>query len=280
MLPVRTTSIIYLAALVTGLSDPAAAQYRTGVPAVLAPEPVEIRDEVGDAMTAFKRWYAARRSPRILIFWNRELTDDILTRTRLREIEDGEEKSVDTTLFEETVAGPERVSSTTQDGLKHTRSERTSEDEIVTGGEFTGLERQAGWRMESAFVNAFFVAGARLIDRSAAVRLESGARAVGPDQNLQWIESRALSGKADLLIEVLPLEQPASPTGMMFRVKATRTSDGQVLAQFLSAAEAYMGEGDFAATAGDFEWVDPPRPTLDHVGGQLAIEAMRRLAAS
>ena len=67
---------------------------------------------------------------------------------------------------------------------------------------------------------------------------------------------------------------------MAFRIKVTRTSDGRVLTQFMSAGDAYMGEGSFEARSGDFEWVEPPKPTLEHIGAQLAIETMRRLSTS
>ncbi|MBX9746746.1 MAG: hypothetical protein K2X34_07580 [Hyphomonadaceae bacterium] len=232
-----------------------------------------------ETVQAFQSWNVARKKPRILVYWNRQLTDDILSKSRLREIDETTTEDGRTTLDKTTASGPESVRHVDDQGMSRKRTERWSEETQSTGGEYATMATLPSWRLESAFTNVFLSAGARLVDRNSALRTLSASTAVGPEQDLQRIEAKALSGRADYLVEVLPMEEKGSPTGMIFRVKVTRTADTQVIAQFLSAGEADTGPGAFTPGAsGDFEWTGPRAPTIDEIGLKLALDTLRRIA--
>ena len=81
--------LIVSVAIAAALASPAAAQYRQGQPEVRAPSAVADPDAPTDAaLNAFAAWYAAAGKPRLLFFWNRQLTDETTTRRTDKVIED------------------------------------------------------------------------------------------------------------------------------------------------------------------------------------------------
>lgn len=204
---------------------------------------------------SFGQWSRAHGSPRILLFWNRELGDD--TTTRYRDHTDGAVV---------TVARP---------GLAVTGYEETREAERTTGGKYTPMGRSRSSDYESGFINAFVRSGANVVDRNALMRKVSTREGQGDRSDQQYMESLALEQGVDYLVEVLP-DYHASPTGYMFTIKITHLPTSRVKAQFRTNGLPENGPSRLVARPGGYEREVENRNTPEHVAETLAADTMRR----
>ena len=230
---------------------------RAGMPAVnprrIAPDPDE---PLYRAFADFGAWARSAGSPRILLFWNRELSEDAATRERT--VERGVGLAV---------SAP---------GAAAGGWERTVEQQRTTGGRFAALHPEDSSILESGFVSAFLGTGANVVDRNALMRKVSAAKGSADRHDTQFIESLALEQGVDYLVEVLPIPDGGSDTGFTFQVKITHLPSSAVRAQFRTSALPAPGPRRLEAVPGGFEARRDSRNTRDRVADQLASETMRR----
>jgi hypothetical protein len=234
--------------------------YRTGLPPVLdkpAPPPV-----TGDSasLNRFRQAYAARRSPRIAIWWNRELSDQVASRWVSETANIGAIAGTAERGWNSAVIGVVGA------GVKQT-AERT-----VGDPKRPGLAELPTWDFEAAFANAYLDAGAKLVDRATILRtIGGGQQNTNARPDVQAIEAAALLGKADLLMEVLLTGDPAAKTGWAFRVSAKDIQTGELVMTMVTRAT-----GPETGAPMTFEAL----PKIDVVSRRLAIESMDRLASA
>jgi hypothetical protein len=223
-------------AIAAALLLPGAALAQSGggaVPPYVPPERAAppVRDQPGDSdpytraarpernheaqVAAFGPAYRAHGSPRLAVYWNRQLSE-ALTQWY------SESRLVRTDSTEGGVSGDLNLQQ--QGGRQSVLEYQMRLPDAV--GQRPQLNENWEWRFQDGFIEPFLAAGARLVDRETIIRLTAiGQR--GIDQPV--IEAKALSGMADLLIEVLVAPQGQSSTGYELRARIIDVRDGRIL---------------------------------------------------
>jgi hypothetical protein len=217
---------------------------RPGMPDVNARRP-EADPQAGaiETAAAFRGWYARASRPTMMVFWNRELTDETST-----------ERSAVVTTRERADAWSDR------NGAHAERSARTAAE------------------LEAAFQTAWLDNGVKLLDRTALVRKTSATAVRGDREDLQFLETVALERGVQYLVEVLPTPQGASPTGWVFMVRVKHLPSSRMVAQFNTQAAPAAGPERLVAAPGGFERRrDTRAATPETVGTELAFQTMARL---
>jgi hypothetical protein len=256
------------AGLVFGLTaTAAAAQYRDGMPGVNAAPPPANPDVGNHATSAsFSAWYAKAGRPSMLLFWNRELTDDATT----------EYESRVTTSTGAAVASVSGGGVTYAEGALV--SETTAGQRRLTETQYSNLGGAYSQALESAYLGALLNAGVKVIDREAMMRTVSRREDRENRLDKQWLETLALEQGIKYLIEVLPNASPRSPTGMSFTIKVTHLPTSTVKAQFVTSGDPPVGPTRIMAGPNGLERRAPEgRRTDELVGAQLAFDTMNRL---
>ena len=260
--------LIALSALVA----PASAQYRTGVPEVLTPPPPPA-SALSTAARIFRARYTQHGSPRIILFWNRALSDEVQSQYADR-------VSAVATTRTGAVEGPVGETAYGAASGRIDTFDAASTRERVREGQRDSMAEAADWKAETAFNRAFIDNGARFVDRSVAIRATAHGRKLGPTPNAQEIETSAMIGKADLLMEVLQTPDPDSPVGYSFRAEIKDVRSGQILATAVNNGSTVShGPGRMVATSRGFVREAPARASLEDVGESLAADLMRALSA-
>jgi hypothetical protein len=259
------------------------AQYREQQPRVLEPPAVQVPDRSQEIVDEFQAAYRAAGAPRIALFWNVVLSDQVAEGTTSSSRVRGETTQTVSRLEQETAG--EAGSSRLVDGdsrrnvdLTVNRTSRTT-DSAKRGTPFA--ERDV-WLLEGAFTKALMEGGAELIDRNLMMRITAGQLEAGKDRDQRTVEAKALMGKADVLLEVLLTRDVDSPLGWGFRCTLREISTGRLKGSFYTKAIPEMPKppAQYQATNKGFERVEMrPVVTVDHVGKRLALDAMGELPA-
>lgn len=265
-----------IAAVLLGTTGALAQQYRDNMPEVLAAPPRGPGAAQASAATAsaFRSAYARKKSPRMVIFWNRQLTDSLSTSYEewsRYTLTDG--RMVDKTLYDDgstTVAG-RAVEAELRSGRSATAAD---------GARGGGLAERADWKAAQGFNRTMLSGGARLIDRTLIMR--STALNKGVDRgDAQSVEMSALIGKADLLVEVLQTPDDSAPSGYTFRVDVKDIRSGTLLATVVTqGVPSAGGPGRWVAGPNGYQRERPLPPTVDQVGARVATEVMQALVAN
>ena len=233
------------------------AGYREGLPRVETPKAEADPDAaLNRATTGFKAWNKANGRPRMLLFWNRALSDDTTTRYRER------------------AAGI--AAAAAEPGAMVAAYDTVRETERTTGGRAADLHPDESSLYESSYVSAFLRAGANVIDRNALMRKVSSTRGQEDRADQQFIESLALEQGIEYLVEVLPDYSASADTGFMFTVKVTHLPTSSLRAQFRTEAVPASGPERLVARPGGFRREKDDRITPSRVAETLAAETMEK----
>lgn len=256
--------------------------YRSGMPETLE-RPVQA-DPHPASVDKFRKIYAAKSRPRMMVLWNREVTDELGSEYRSRETEE-------TTRFTENTESSRNFSGHTDAGFESTGLTESVGSETITRNKVQGRERvdsarrdsgmseRTAWEMQDAYAVTMKQAGVRLTDRNLAIRKNATERQAGAG-DVQGAETRAMSQSADIVIEILAVADPGAATGRVFRVKALDTRASRQLVSFTSSGlPASSTQSTFVAVKGGFE-KRYHEPTWNEVGRQLAVETMEALAGA
>jgi hypothetical protein len=212
--------------------------------------------DLRQAFSRFSAWNSQAGSPRILLFWNRELSDE--TTTRYKDRERGSAVVV------------------THPGAAVSAYEHVRERQRTTGGAYADIHPADSSTYETNYVSAFLGAGASVLDRSALMRKVSTAQGKDDRSDQQFVEALALEQGVEYLVEVLPQHDAGSTTGYVFQVKITHLPSSVVRAQFRTTAAPPPGPERLVAMPGGFERHRDSRNTPEGVADQLAAETMTR----
>lgn len=208
---------------------------------------------------SFSRSYQKASSPRMAVWFNRELSDQV----------------------EEWVT-PVRV----KGALINNKGEVQNLEASVQFRDPNDTARDnAGedwvWAFEDGFDRPFLDQGVKLVDRTMIMRLVAAANGADPDKTvpLKKVEVDALKGHADLMVELLIKRAPGSKSGYNYRAKVVSVNSGRILAMVNAPdLEASVKAGGFEATARGYERKRSGEAVaVQDVAGQLADEVMRRL---
>jgi hypothetical protein len=212
----------------------------------------------------FRAAYRRRGSPRIAIFWNRSLTDQV----------DADHIDVESERGLAAVVGD--TPPTMGIGVVSARDRMTAKAQIGSGAHVRVLKEPDAWRVEQGFESQLQKAGARLVDRNAIVRLAGTAAGAAPD--IQRVEVSALKGYADILVEILAARDSGSSSGYLFRATAKDVRDGRILADVTSDGLEKPAATEWVATARGFEKREHPTETPS--GAPIARLLMDRLSSA
>lgn len=262
-------------AATAGLAVPAVtgAQMRPGQPTVLTPAARPVQ-QVATPWTALRGRLGARN--RVMLFWESTLDDAVSTRYRDVETLDrrvhGNAAQVDGVV--DGSSGPVGVAVAGAQAHLHQRSESFVEGE---GPAHAALSADAR-SMQSVFMSELRQGGVRFIDRTLATRL-AGQSVQGERPNLHAIETGALVGHADFLMEVTSSADGNAASGRRFHVSLRSIATGETLLDFDTPADA--GEPavrPYVATAGGFERGTAAPATQADTARVLANETGHRMA--
>lgn len=135
-------------------------------------------------------------------------------------------------------------------------------------------------RLESAFGAELGRAQVHVLDRVMGIRSTHSERdRNGEDSKL--IESDAVVGKADVLLEVILIRDFTAPLGTGFKVSATNVHTADKVTEFYTVAMPILPvpSARYVPTDSGFvRWQPPaPIPTVEEVGAKLADEVMGML---
>lgn len=247
--------LLKIAPLVAAIAIPfaASAQFREGVPETLD-APVRQTDPATVAAANFAPAYRNAGNPRIVIFWNRHFDDELSSRYRT------------TTEYEEH-----------NDGNGNVRGRSSTGNERKTNKRSDLVDEPVDWEMEGAFNSALSGAGARLVDRASIMRTQGEADGAGEYENVQSTETRAITGKADITVEILSTFDSRTDKGITYRIVARDVRNASILADFTTTGTPPTPRMGLVAGPDGFERAKPPVPGPDDYGRQLAVELMQAL---
>jgi len=263
---------------VIGLTTPGIgyAQLRPNQPGVLEPPPPPGQPPVPDFAGEFRQRYVAAGSPRMMLFWNVELSDR--ARADLV-VHDNDTKSGSTSAnVQGQTLGAWDARMTTINGGTQVQSNR--QRELSVGERRDAKRASLSPRDASVFERAFESeirnAGVRLIDRNMAVRSTATEKVTDGQQQL---EAEALRGKADLLLQVLFIVDAKTPLGYGFDVSVRDVANGIVLTSFYTSATPPPPPPPQGYVATDKGFAHPAQPalSLDDVARELAYEIMNQV---
>lgn len=239
--------------------DVGANGYRTGMPDVAAPpRPYDPQSGNRMAAAAFQRWYAAKGRPTILVFWNRELSEESVSRYTL---------SAENRGSGSVGAGGYSYENSAQVGI------RRQSGGLAT--DLTGVEMQ---RVEGAFMSEILHAGGRVLDRNALLRKISTRVKPQTRDDVQYLETLALQQGVTYLVEVVPNESDNGTTDLAMAVKIKHLPTSSLVGQFVTSATPPSGPTHYEARGTRYVPLTDSHITPETIGRQLATDVMRELA--
>jgi hypothetical protein len=267
-----------LVAIAVQLAIPVAAQYRDNQPPVAAPPPPPAAFDDRPAIDAFRAAYQKAGQPRIVVFWNRTLSDEIAD-ARVKQTTIQSKGSSQSNRMEDSTQGPSGSGKLVERSAQSGRETIIREGEIVTNANSRGgPEERLMWTIESEFANQLARAGVLLVDRATIIRTTHLAQPATSDP--RQIETAALEGKADLLMEILLGPDAQAPSGSIYRVTVKSVKTGVQLVNFVTQARppANGGNRGYVATDKGFARAGaPPPPSINEVARALGYETMQQL---
>jgi hypothetical protein len=231
-------------------------------------------NEMAGTLKNFSDAYKANQKPKIAIFLNRTLSDDVREwKTNQRAVITGNGSvtmSSETPLRyrEETVKGPMAAYEQQQNTV--TEARQAPAETYV-------------WSFEDGFMQPFLRAGATLVDRATIMRILSQKVDQGSQNDpieMKKTEMNALTSFTDIYIELLITRHPSAPTGYEFRAVAKEIKTGRIV----GSATSLNWDTDTArpkkviATEKGYRIIDDPEmPKVQNVSSDLAVDLMNSM---
>jgi hypothetical protein len=241
--------------------------------AVAAPEPSTFELSAG-TVERFKRAYSSKKSPRIAVLLNRQLSDEVrewVTDSRLV-VAGGYSET-------RTVPGKEPEKTDVAGGISG-----SSQQQAESGARPSPNERWM-WAFEDGFIQPFLQSGAKTVDRATIVRLA----AASPGQQdsayapiaVKKVEMDALKGYADIFVEILISRSVSSLYGYEFKASAKEVNTGIIVANVTSLRwrPEDRKQREVYATSHGYEVVDSIKiPPVQDIASDLAVDLMNAMA--
>ena len=261
-------------------SNAFASTYRDGEPPTLdQPKPAPVIDDSKQVIYAFNHAYSKAKSPRIALFWNIELTDQVEEEKR-ETLAVNSAKNYKNNRSEDISSDAVGSTSKGEVSAKETFSMSVSSGttKVEQHHRQTTLSERDMWQLETEFTKRLLDAGVSMIDRSAIIRVTAAS---GTDHsNLKKLETSSLIGKADLLLEVLMTKDPEAPIGWGFRGSLKQIKSGKIMGSFYLKGMPNIAAqpAKYMATDKGFDRVEETlRISVPRIGHTLAIDTMREL---
>lgn len=269
-----------------------AVTYREGMPAVNAPAPTASPD-AGNyaASSAFARWYQAAGRPSILLFWNRELLEDATSQydsvqtglavgaSRSDAVAARNSSSLGIADYGVAAGQSDSIAASSRGASAVVATEQRQYQERSTNSRYALADPTYAHGVEAAIFSTFLSAGAKMVSREALMRKISTQKSREDRMDIQYLETLAMGQGVQYLMEVLPDNDLASPTGVSFTVRVTHLPTSTVKAQFVTSGDPPKGQARWTAVngAGFEKRTAPSRQTPQLIGAQIAYDTMTKL---
>lgn len=253
-------------------------------------------DRSEEVVKQFQKAYLAKRSPRIAIFLNRELSSGVQEwATSSRLVVSGKMKyagagvsseSAGINIVERGQEGATKVAAAGtkiegESGVLYEQAHNPLEERNL-------LPEDWMWQFEESFLKKFLQAKAMVVDPAMIMRKHAQEASPQDDPHKivssRNIEMEALKKNADILMEVLVRRNPDSPIGYEFRATAKEIPDGRILVNVSSLQwkqEKLKGviKKKYKGTEAGYVEVkdDTNLPNVDRVVELLAQDVMKAL---
>jgi hypothetical protein len=227
----------------------------------------------------FSKAYVDKGSPRIAVFLNRTLSDDVREwRSDARIAAAYEQRGV-TQMAERT---HDQETSVTQSNVT-AAGEVSIEQPTESGERQLPVCEPWVWAFEDGFLKPLLEAKAKTVDRATILRLTAATNPSGAMQPVapKQIEMAALTNYADIFVEVLVARSPSALYGYEFRASAKEVKTGIILANVTSAQWSYRdhkGQVVVATSEGYKTTNALTLPGVQDVASDLSLDLMRALA--
>jgi len=221
-----------------------------------------------------------------VLLWNRTLSDESSTATLHRKVikDNGSDVRGGSSQATDGAAGKASMYESRRD-VDRTRVITEGTVALRQPGRATALSERESAMLERAFVGEMSRGGMRFVDRALVMRVTAASQhRAGGEQQL--IETDAMLKFADVMLEVLLVEDRDAPAGYAFDVRAKDLRQGMSVASLYSRALPYarpMGQGAWRAGAEGYEFRQPPPPpppTMADIGQALARDLMVELTGN
>lgn len=275
-------------------------------------------EDAGGVSPAWTNAYTRAGEPRIVILWYRTFSDQVsdwfaaFARTTTFDIAAGQAADMGETRIQasrgtitgEPSNGPTFNVSADKDGQGSNEAEFeqiTVEDDgrraalqagtgnvsnytsINIGGSLSELSMsdRVQFGLEAGFTSTMLSGGTQLLDRATLMRLtdlDQGPPGGGSLPDSQRLETSALVGHANVVIEVEVTHAPDTPLKLVFRIRALDVQSGRILMVLHHGGIPAGERQEFRAVPGGFERA-APRYASAEIGRELALQTMIELAA-
>ena len=241
----------------------------------------------------FSKVYLAKNSPRIAVFLNRALSDDVREwRTNQRTVIAAEGVKSETSDRKSTsteVDGGVKTEVTTEPGTDRTETKGAVagfvERPAPTGARAPVANETWMWAFEDGFLQPFLQAKGKMVDRATIMRLQAAKAAQGTALQpvaVKHVEIDALKDYADVFVEILIVRSPSALYGYEFKASAKEVNTGLLLANVTSLRwrpEERVSRAVIATSDGYKVVQGIELPAVDEVASDLAGDLMNALAS-
>lgn len=255
----------------------ALAQQRAGQPATLPPPPPRM-DPALVAIDRFRGAYQRAGAPRIVILWNQEFSDEVASEYEDRVRRDATTSEEENEIREETSGPAGTMATRDRSLLRRETGEEVSGTKRVRNKRAQLVSEPVQWQMEENFQQTLRAGGARIVDRTLAMRRTGLSSGAGERANVQAVEMEALAGAADWLVEVLMAPDNRGPDGISFRIIVRDLRSDRLLANFVTAGRPPIPPQPLIAGPGGFVRAVAPQPGSAQIASQLAVELMEQMS--
>lgn len=250
-----------------------AAQMRPGQPQVLTPAP-KVAPPMSTPWAALRERLGSRN--RVMLFWESELAADVAT--RYRDVETLDRRvhgnAAQVAAVSDRYDGAVGVAVAGANAHLHERRETFVEGEGPAQATLSGEARS----LQAEFMAHLRQGGVRFIDRTLATRL-AGRSADGERPNVHAIETEALVGHADYLMEVTSRADDDAASGRRYHVALRSVATGETVLDFDTTAEPDEPmPGAYVAGRNGFERAAPKATAPTESARLLALETGRQMA--
>ncbi len=258
--------------------------YRQGEPAVMTPpaaKPKADRNDEAKTVKAFQDLYESKGKPRIVLFWNKELSDQLSDFTTVARISNYTQQSV----TEKQSGGDPKTAGLGKETTAFARND-TNIDVRTEPQRRPQLGPLANQRMEGAFTGSFRDAKIHFLDRDLLMRLDENQQrktnAVDQSIDSKATEIAAVSERADILFQVGMVCDPSTRAGMAYQIQVSDLKTGAVYAQFVARdAGGVPDKTRWQAGESGYEQVTiPGYADFTQSGHALALKTMEELLKS
>jgi hypothetical protein len=267
-------AIIFTMAAVCALKAPVHAEQYNFDHSIMRDTGVAAKSESAGTINKFADAYKSHSRPRVAIFLNRTLSDDVRewkTDKRAVIAGNGSIKSSAESLLhyrEDSITGPVAAYEQEHNGVGEARN-NASETNV--------------WAFENGFIQPFLKAGVNLVDRATILRLLAQKADQGFKDDVietKKTEMEALLNYADVYVELLVSNNPSAPTGYEYKAMAKEIKTGRILGSVTSLNWDATQERPkkIITTSKGYEIVDETKmPSVQDISRDLAVDLMNNL---